>query len=339
MEYRRLGNSEFEVSVLCLGTMMFGGPTNSREISNILARARDAGVNFLDTADVYNQGEAERELRPFLNECRVDWVLATKVGNQMGSASHMRGLSRRWIDEALDGSLKRLGTDYIDVYYLHREDPDTPLAETVDALGRHIAAGKIRSFGVSNFRAWRVAEICGVCDAAGVPRPVASQPYYNALNRMPEVEHLPACRHFGLGVVPYSPLARGVLTGKYRPDEEPSGETRAGRRDKRMLESEWRPESLLAAQQITTHAESNGTTPIGFALNWVLNNELVTAVIAGPRTEAQWQAYIEARDYKFSYSDEAFMDRLVAPGHPSTPGFSDPRYPIEGRVSRARTGS
>ncbi|MDH3280166.1 MAG: aldo/keto reductase [Gammaproteobacteria bacterium] len=336
MRYQSLGNSDLEVSVLCLGTMMFGGPTDSSEVSNIMARARDAGVNFVDTADVYNQGNAEQELRPFLKASRSDWVLASKVGNEMGKARDMCGLSRRWIDKALDDSLRRLGTDYIDVYYLHREDPDTPLAETVDALARHMAAGKIRYFGVSNFRAWRLAAICGACDAAGVPRPVVSQPYYNALNRMPEVEHLPACRYFGLGTVPYSPLARGVLSGKYRPGEQPSADTRAGRNDKRMLESEWRPESLLAAQHIKTHAEANGTTAIAFALNWVLNNKLVTAVIAGPRTDAQWQTYIGALDYAFTWSDEAFMDRLVAPGHPSTPGYNDPRYPIEGRISRVR---
>lgn len=335
MRYQQLGSSDLEVSRLCLGTMMFGGPTDSNEVANILARARDSGVNFLDTADVYNQGKAEQELRPHLKAARSDWVLATKVGNPMGDAPDTRGLSRRWIDRALDDSLRRLGTDYVDLYYLHRDDPDTPLAETVDALGRHIAAGKIRYFGVSNFRAWRLATLCGLCDAAGVPRPVASQPYYNALNRMPEVEHLPACRYFGLGVVAYSPLARGVLTGKYRPGEQPGADTRAGRKDKRMLESEWREESLHAAQRITAHAQAKGTTAIAFALNWVLNNELVTAVIGGPRTDAQWKAYTDALDYAFTWEDECFLDELVAPGHPSTPGYNDPRYPLEGRISRA----
>ncbi len=333
MEFRRLGVSEIEVSVLCLGSMMFGGQTGPEAVGNIVARAREAGVNFIDTADVYGQGEAERQLRPHLQPSRDHWVLATKVGNRMGDKDE-RGLSRRWIDRAVDGSLQRLGSDYIDVYYLHREDLETPLTETVEALGRHITAGKIRHFGVSNFRAWRVAEICGVCDALGIPRPVVSQPYYNAFNRVPEVEHLPACRHFGLGVVPYSPLARGVLTGKYPPGEAPRAETRAGRGDPRMLESEWRPESLAAAQKIKAHAQAQSTTPVAFALNWVLNNALVTAVIAGPRTEEQWRAYIDALDYRFTAADEAFLDTLVAPGHPSTPGYNDPRYPLEGRISR-----
>jgi aryl-alcohol dehydrogenase (NADP+) len=163
---------------------------------------------------------------------------------------------------------------------------------------------------------------------------VVSQPCYNALNRMPEVEHLPACAFYGLGVVPYSPLARGVLTAKYRPGAPPPADTRAGRADKRMAESEWRPESLAVAQEIAAHAEARGTTAGRFALAWVLNNRLVTAPIAGPRTEAQWEDYLAALDYRFTAEDEALVDRLVAPGHPSTPGFNDPAYPLEGRLPR-----
>jgi len=139
--------------------------------------------------------------------------------------------------------------------------------------------------GVSNYRSWRVAEICRLCDEAGIDRPAASQPLYNALNREVEVEHLPACAYFGLGVVPYSPLARGLLTGKYHPNVAPDPTSRAGRRDRRMLESEWRPESLAIAQEIAAHARERGVTPGQFAMAWVLNNRLVTAAVAGPRTE------------------------------------------------------
>jgi aryl-alcohol dehydrogenase (NADP+) len=156
------------------------------------------------------------------------------------------------------------------------------------------------------------------------------------MNRMPEVEHFPACGYYGLGIVSYSPLARGVLTGKYAPDAAPGKDTRAGRNDPRMMQTEWRPESLKLAQEIKAHAEKKGITAGQFAVSWVLNSSFVNSVIAGPRTEAQWDDYIKALDYTFTAEDEALIDRLVAPGHPSTPGFNDPAYPIEGR--RARTG-
>jgi aryl-alcohol dehydrogenase (NADP+) len=252
----------------------------------------------------------------------------------MGEDPNRGGLSRRWVLQAAEESLKRLGTDYIDIYYLHKEDHATPLEETVRAMGELIRAGKVRYFGVSNYRAWRVAEICNICDRLGIDRPIVSQPYYNAMNRMPEVEHIPACGHYGLGVVPYSPLARGVLTGKYRPDAVPDKDTRAGRNDTRMMQAEWRPESLLLAQQIKSHAESKGITAGQFAVAWVLNSAFVSSVIAGPRTEEQWDDYVRALDYRFTAEDEALIDRLVVSGHPSTPGFNDPAYPIEGRKTR-----
>jgi aryl-alcohol dehydrogenase (NADP+) len=150
------------------------------------------------------------------------------------------------------------------------------------------------------------------------------------------VEQLPACAYFGLGVVPYSPLARGVLTGKYQPDLPPPPGTRAGRQDMRMMQTEWRPESLHLAQEIKRHAEKRGITAGQFATAWVLNNRLVTAVIAGPRTEEQWEDYLGALGYRFASEDEALIDRLVAAGHPSTPGYNDPAYPIEGRVPRTK---
>jgi aryl-alcohol dehydrogenase-like predicted oxidoreductase len=244
-------------------------------------------------------------------------------------------LSRRYAFTAVDASLKRLNVDTIDVLYLHKEDHVTPLEELVHAMADLVRSGRIRYFGVSNHRAWRVAEICRLCDLAGIDRPVVSQPYYNALNRMPEVEHLPACAHLGLGVFPYSPLARGVLTGKYRPDVPPDQGTRAGRQDKRILETEWRPESLQIAQTLADHAGTRGITPGQFAFAWVLNNALITGAIGGPRTMEQWDDYRAALDYGFTAADEALVDRLVVPGHPSTPGYNDPAYPLEGRISRA----
>ena len=334
MKYRVLGRSGLKVSPLCLGAMMFGGPADAAASRRIIDRALEAGINMIDTADQYTGGESERVVGEAIRSRRDDWILATKLGTRVGTGPNRGGLSRKWMFQQVEDSLRRLGTDHIDIYYLHREDHDTPQEMIVSALGDLIRMGKIRHFGVSNHRAWRVAEICAICDRLGVDRPVVSQPYYNAMNRMPEVEHLPACAHFGLGVVPYSPLARGVLTGKYDPKAPPPPDTRAGRKDKRMLESEWRPESLEIAQVIKAHAAAKGITPIQFAVGWVLNNRLVSGTIVGPRTEQQLEDYLTALDYAFQPDDEALVDGLVVTGHPSTPGYNDPSYRIEGRVPR-----
>lgn len=332
MEFRRLGESGLEVSVICLGTMMFGDRTDAATAQRIVASAYDAGVNFIDTADVYAKGASETIVGPAIAANRRRWILATKVGNVMTTVPHDGGLSRRWIRQACEDSLKRLATDYIDVYYLHRDDTETPLDETIEAIGELIRAGKIRYFGVSNYRGWRIAEVVGLCAELNVPRPVVCQPYYNAFNRMPEVELLPACDYYGLGVVPYSPLARGVLTGKYAPGAEPPAESRVARKDRRMMETEFRPESIAMVQSIKTHAEKKGLTATQFALAWVLNNRIVSAVIAGPRTFEQWTAYLSAVGKRLDADDEALIDSLVAPGHPSTPGYNDPQYPFYGRI-------
>jgi aryl-alcohol dehydrogenase-like predicted oxidoreductase len=334
MQYRNLGRSGLKVSPICLGSMMFGGPTDEATSARIIAKARAAGVNFIDTADNYNKGASEQVVGRAIASDRPGWILATKLANQMGDDPNRGGLSRRWVLEAADECLQRLGTDWVDICYLHKEDHATPLEETVRALGDLMRGGKIRYFGVSNYRGWRIAEICNICDRLGIDRPIVSQPYYNAMNRMPEVEHIPACAYYGLGVVPYSPLARGVLTGKYAPDSAPGKETRAGRSDKRMLETEWRPESLKLAQEIKRHAGSKGFTAGQLAVAWLLNSAFVSSVVAGPRTEEQWDDYVRALDYPFTPDDEALIDRVVVSGHPSTPGFNDPAYPIEGRKLR-----
>ena len=336
MEYRRLGRSGLKVSALCLGAMMFGDRTDQAEAGRIVASAREAGVNFVDTADAYAKGESERMLGRLIGADRERWVVATKVGNTGAPAPNDADLSRRHVMQAIDASLGRLGMDHVDLYYLHLEDAGTPLEETVATMGDLVRAGKIRYWGVSNFRAWRIAEAALLADRIGVPRPVVCQPYYNAVNRMPEVEVLPACEHFGLGVVPYSPLARGVLTAKYRPGEAPGAETRAGRADKRMMQTEFRAESIEIAQKIKAHAERRGMSAADFAFKWVLNSGAVASVLAGPRTMEQWLAYLGALERGFTAEDEALVDTLVAPGHPSTPGYTDPRYPVTGRRPRVR---
>jgi aryl-alcohol dehydrogenase (NADP+) len=335
MEYRKLGRSGLKVSPLCLGAMMFGGPANETDSGRIIAAARDAGINFIDTADVYNGGRSEEVIGRAIRGERDRWVVATKLNGIMGEGPNQRGSSRKWILEAARSSLRRLGTDYIDVYYLHREDLETPLEESVHALGDLVRAGMIRYFALSNHKAWRMAEICNICDRLGIDRPVATQPLYNALNRMAEVEQLPAAAYYGLGVVPYSPLARGVLTGKYAPDASLPEGSRAARNDQRMMQTEWRPESLAIAQQLKARAEALGMSASQFAVAWVLGNLLVTSVICGPRTEEQLKDYIGALDCRLTEDCEAIVDGLVVPGHPSTPGYRDPMEPTEGRHTSA----
>jgi aryl-alcohol dehydrogenase (NADP+) len=336
MDYRQLGSSGVHVSPVCLGTMMFGDRTDAAAAREIVAHAFDAGVNFVDTADVYNGGESERIVGDCIADARSRWILATKVANVMpgagNEAPHTGGLSRRWIMAACNASLARLRTDWIDIYYLHKDDTRTPLAETVAAIGELMRAGKIRYFGVSNFRGWRIAEVMRWCEKLGVPQPVVCQPYYNLLNRGPEVEILPACDHYGLGVAPYSPIARGVLTGKYAANAVPP-DSRAARKDKRIMETEFRDESLAIAAKLKAHAEATGRTATQFALAWLWANRIVTSVIAGPRTLAQWRDYVEAIGTPWSAEDEKLVDSVVTPGHPSTPGYNDPQYPFYGRIT------
>jgi aryl-alcohol dehydrogenase (NADP+) len=331
MEYLRLGASGLQVSPICLGTMTFGDLTNAADAQRIVDAAFGAGINFIDTADAYGNGASEEIVGAAIKANRRRWILATKVGNPLTAKPHDGGLSRRWVLAACDDSLARLGTDYIDIYYLHKDDPDTPIAETVGAVGDLIRSGRIRYFGVSNYRGWRIAEVVSECEAQGVPLPVVCQPYYNLLNRMPEVEILPACDHYGIGVAPYSPIARGVLTGKYRPGVVPE-DSRGGRKDKRMMETEFREESFAIARTLGAHAQKSGRTLMQFALAWLWANTIVTSVIAGPRTLGQWQDYAAAIGTSWSAEDEALVDSLVKPGHPSTPGYSDPQYPFHGRL-------
>lgn len=334
MEYRKLGGSGLQVSPICLGAMMFGDRTDEATARSIVASAQDAGINFIDTADVYTKGESERMVGKLIASSRGRWVLATKVGNPMGDGPNQRGLSRKWVMQAINMSLTRLNTDYVDIYYLHRDDYETSLEETLGVVADVIKQGKARYWGISNYRAWRIVTAVHLCRQLGVPQPIVCQPYYNAMNRMPEVEILPTCAHYGIGVVPYSPLARGVLTGKYQPDEAAPEDTRAGRKDTRMMQTEFRAESLAMAQEIKAHAEARGMTAGQFAVNWVLNNSLISAVIAGPRTLEQWSEYLGALEHQCNAEDEALIDRLVKPGHPSTPGYTDPKDPVRGRTPR-----
>ncbi len=335
MQYRRLGDSNLKVSTLCLGTMMFGRQTPFDEAGSIVASARAQGINFIDTADVYNKGQSEVDVGKLLQGQRHHWVLASKLGNAVNAddsnAVNEGHYSRRWIMQQTNAILARLDTDFLDILYLHRDYHGANLEEAVRALGDLISAGKIRSFGLSNFRGWRIAEVVRLCEKLNVPQPVVCQPYYNLLNRAPEVEILPACANYGLGVVPYSPLARGVLTGKYPPGQPPAEGTRAGSGDKRILETEFREESLVMAQQIKAYCEAKGWTAGQFAAAWVLANPVISSVIVGPRTLAHLEDVFGATDLVLGADDEAFINALVVPGHASSPGYNDPAYPFFGR--------
>lgn len=334
MPYLPLGASGLKVAPLWLGTMMFGDQTDAHEAARMVAAAREAGVNAIDTADSYAGGESERITGRLIQADREHWILATKAANPVGPGPNDRGLSRRHLLRAVDASLARLGTDWIDLLYLHREDASTPLEETLAAVAHLVERGKVHHFGVSNFRAWRVARIVETCRAMGITPPIACQPPYNAMSRGIETELLPCCTHYGVGVVAYSPLARGVLSGKYRADAAPPEGSRAARHDKRLMQTEFRAESLAAATQLAEHAGRKGRTPIAFALGWIWNNRLVHGVVGGPKTLAQWQSYLDAWGQPFDADDEALVERLVPSGHASTPHYTDPQYPIEGRVPK-----
>ncbi|KDN99209.1 MULTISPECIES: aldo/keto reductase [Pseudomonas] len=335
MIYRPLGHSGLQVSALTLGSMMFGEPTSTEDSLRIIDKAWDQGINFIDTADVYNAGRSEEIVGEAIARNRQGWILASKVG--FGPAEGLpnrSGLNRKHIFNAIDASLTRLGTDYLDIYYLHREDHSTPLEVSVSAIGDLLRQGKIRHWGVSNFRGWRIAEICNLAERLGVAKPVVSQPLYNIVNRQAEPEQLTAAAYHGLGIVPFSPLARGVLSGKYSPNSNPDANSRAGRQDKRILETEWRPESLEIAQKIQAYTQAKGIGMVEFAIAWVLNNQLISSAIVGPRTEAQWDTYSGALAVKITAEDEAFIDSLVTPGHASTHGYNDAAHFVSGRLAR-----
>lgn len=331
MPTKRLGHSGLVVSRIVLGSMMFGGRTEEAEAKRIVADAHAQGVNFIDTADSYNGGASEEIIGRLLRGNRFDWILATKLANPGGDGPNMRGLSRRWMFEATERSLKRLGVETIDIQYLHKEDRETPLEETVRAMADLIQSGKVRYFGISNHRAWRLVRICTLCDAYGIDHPVVCQLYYHALNRTAEVELLPACAGHGLGAVAYSPLARGVLTGKYLPGQKAPEGSRAASGDKRINQTEFHPANLQAAARLKAYCDTRNIDIGAFAGAWVLANPIITGLIAGPRTFEQWRAYRSSLELILDPDDEAAVDSLVPPGTTAIPQYTDPAYPVDGR--------
>lgn len=333
----RLGDSGLFVSRLTLGTMTFGDRTDEAEAARIMADALDRGLFHFDTADTYAGGRSEEIVGRFLKSAGgkgADVVLATKLGNPAAPGPNGRGLSRRWILQEAEASLRRLGRDHIDLLYLHKEDAGTPAEETLRGLEDLMRAGKIRYWGVSNHKSWRLARLCERARAEGIAPPVVSQPLYHILHRVAEVEQFPACAAYGMGAITYSPTARGVLTGKYRDGAAPPEGSRGALQQKRMMQTEYTAENIAAAARVAAHAEARGVGPVAFATAWVLANPAVTSVIAGPRTFAQWRDYLAALDLGIDAEDLDFVDRLNAPGATATTQFIDPLYPVEGRPGR-----
>jgi aryl-alcohol dehydrogenase-like predicted oxidoreductase len=280
---------------------------------------------------MYSTGKSEEVVGKALVGRRDDVVLATKGCNPMGSGVNQQGLSRRWLMQALEASLKRLQTDYIDLYYAHKPDPTVPWEETLRAMDDMVRQGKVRYTACSNFRAWKVSEALWTSDKHGWERFSCVQPLYNIVNRDVEVELLPLCQAQQLGVVTYSPLARGILTGKYRTGQPFPEGSRAARNDKRMKEAELREASFEVAQKLTEYCEQKEVPTSAFALAWVLANPIITSVILGPRTMEQLEDNLRCEGVHITKDDEAFVDTLVAPGEHSGKGFEDPAYPIAGR--------
>jgi len=333
VQYRNLGSSGARVSRVCLGAMMFGGQTDEKDSIRIIHHALDQGINFVDTANVYSRGESERVVGKAIADRRADVILATKGRHPMGEGPNEQGASRVHLMHEVNASLQRLGTDYIDIYYTHTPDYSTPIDETLRAMDDMVRSGKVHYIACSNFRAWRLCEALWTSDKLHTNRFICVQPLYNIVNRDIEVELLPLCQEHGVGVVSYSPLARGILTGKYKTlGEYPEG-TRAARHDPRMHQAELRAESIEVSEKITAHCEQKGVAPSHFSLAWVLANPIVTSTIVGPRTMEQFKDNIQCLDVEITAEDEAFVDSLVPPGEHSGKGFQDTQYPIIGRPS------
>ena len=310
MQYRKLGNSGLQVSIAGLGTNNFGGRIDEQASAAVVNAALDAGINFFDTANVYGDQLSETFLGRALGARRHEVIVATKFAIPMGEGPNDKGGSRQHIESAVVASLERLGTDYIDLYQMHLPDASTPIEETLDALNDLVRRGLVRYIGCSNFSGWQIAEADGVARGRGGARFVSAQNHWSLLERGVEAEVIPACGHFGLGQLPFFPLASGFLTGKYKRGEPPAAGTRLadwGRADETTSDANF--DKLDA---LTAFAEQRGHTILDLALSWLGSNPVVASVIAGATKPEQVQANVEA-PLAWALSDEerAEVDKIL----------------------------
>jgi aryl-alcohol dehydrogenase-like predicted oxidoreductase len=316
MQYRLLGRTGVRVSALCFGTMSFGGDADAATAATMFHRCRDAGINFFDCADVYSDGRAEEILGQLVTECRSEVVITTKFGGATGADVNARGTSRRHIREAVEASLRRLNTDYIDVYFLHHPDVDTPVEQTLGALDDLVREGKILYTAVSNFAAWQVATALGIAERRNWARFECLQPMYNLVKRQAEVELLPLAEAERLGVITYSPLGAGLLTGKYARDNgAASGRLTTNAMYRARYGDPTYPE---VAERFVEFARDRGFSPASLAVAWVAAHPAVTAPIIGARNTDQLQASLDALDIQMTPDLRAEISALGPTPAPAT---------------------
>lgn len=325
MEIRSLGRTGMKVSVLCLGCMNFGGKTNAEDSYAIIDRAIDAGINFLDTANVYSRGRSEEVTGEALkrNGKRSRIVLATKVhGTMDDDEPNAYGNQRRHIIEQCEASLRRLQTDYIDLYQIHRPQSDIPIDETLRALDDLIRDGKVRYIGTSTFAAWQLLESLWVSKEYGLNRFVCEQPPYNIFDRRIERELLPMCRTYGIGTIPWSPIAGGLLSGNYTRDNQSPEGKRYSSDDLNAIQARRKNEAIWdVIDRLTAMAESKGITLAQLALAWVVQRPGVTSPIIGPRTMDHLEDNLGALDITFTDEELATIDEIVPPGRMVSPFY------------------
>jgi aryl-alcohol dehydrogenase-like predicted oxidoreductase len=331
MEHRALGRTGVKVSPLCLGAMMFGawGERDHDESIRIIHRALDAGINFIDTADVYSSGESEEIVgKALAGGRRDDVILATKVHGSMGDDPNQRGNSRRWIVREVENSLRRLGTDWIDLYQIHRPEDDTDIDETLGALTDLVRAGKVRYIGSSTFPASRIVEAQWTAERRGRERFVCEQPPYSMLVRGVEADVLPTCLRYGMGVIPWSPLAGGWLSGRWRKGADDLTSRRAAmlpaRYDLSIPENQ---RKLDAADALAELADESGLSLVEMAIAFVIRHPAVTAAIIGPRTMEHLESQLGAAEVELSDDVLDRIDEIVPPGvnvNPRDAGYDNP---------------
>jgi aryl-alcohol dehydrogenase-like predicted oxidoreductase len=330
MQHRPLGRTGVSVSQFCLGTMMFGswGNPDHDESIRIIHAALDAGINFIDTADVYGAGESEEIVGKALAGRRDDVVLATKFHNPMGDDLNQRGNSRRWIMRAFEDSLRRLGTDWIDVYQVHRPDPSTDVEETLSALTDLVRQGKVRYIGSSTFPASQIVEAQVAARDRNLERFVTEQPPYSILVRGVEADVLPTCARHGMAVMSYSPLAGGWLSGRWRKDTGQQESSRAGRLPERFdLSNPYNQRKLDAVEELAQLAEQTGLTLIQLAIAFAASHPAITSPLIGPRTMEQLETQLAAADVVLSADVLDRIDEIVPPGitiNPADSSFTNP---------------